>query len=64
MAEFCPECWNKINHFNDPPEAYTLSWNLDICEGCGQWKRVVIGRRKSILVMLFLTIINKIKHRR
>ena len=26
MAEFCPECWNKLNGFDDPVESYVLSW--------------------------------------
>ena len=64
MSEFCPECWNSINNYSDPPEAYILSWDYDMCEGCGQLKRVVVGRRKSLLVMLFFKILYKIKHRR
>jgi len=61
MAEFCYKCWNEINNYDDPPEAYILSWDHDICEGCGQWKRVVIGNRKSLLAMLFFKVLYKIK---
>lgn len=46
MAEFCPECWKKINNFFDPPESWHLSRDYELCEGCGQWKRVVVGKRK------------------
>lgn len=61
MAEFCYKCWNEINHYKNPPEAYILSWDYDICEGCGQWKRVVIENRKSLLMMLFFKILYKFK---
>jgi len=35
MAEFCLDCWNKMNHTHLTPEDVTLSddeW--DLCEGC------------------------------
>ncbi len=41
-AEFCPECWNKINGTNDPPEKFIISEESDLCEGCGEYKPVVI----------------------
>ena len=50
VAEFCPECWNKLNGFDDPKESYILSLEKELCEGCGEWKRVVIGRRKHYLI--------------
>ena len=28
---------------------YVLSWERDLCEGCGQWKRVVICEREWLL---------------
>ena len=45
MAEFCLECWNKMNETKDPPSRYVLSRNKDICEGCGEYKRVVVAER-------------------
>ena len=42
MAEFCLDCWNKMNGTDDPPEKYILSRNFDLCEGCGEWKRVIV----------------------
>lgn len=42
MSEFCLECWNKIMEAKDPPRKYIISRDLDICEECGQWKRVII----------------------
>ena len=64
MAEFCPDCWNEINGFSDPPEAYVLSWDYDLCEGCGQWKRVVVRRRKNLLSYFLHKLIRIIKTRR
>ena len=42
MAEFCPDCWNEINGTNNPKEKYIISKNLDLCEGCGEMKLVII----------------------
>ena len=53
MAEFCPECWNDMNGFSDPPEAYALSWRYELCEGCGKWKRVVVGKRSFCGYLLY-----------
>lgn len=43
MAEFCWECWNKLNKTKIPPYGYILSWGKEMCEECMQWKRVVVG---------------------
>lgn len=45
MAEFCMDCWNKMNETEDSPRRYVLSWELDLCEGCGEYKRVVVVER-------------------
>ena len=42
MAEFCADCFNKMNQTDYPPEDFGLSKRLDLCEGCGEMKRVVI----------------------
>ncbi len=42
MAEFCLDCWNKINGTSDSSEKYIFSRDMDICEECGQWKPVII----------------------
>lgn len=47
MAEFCLECWNKMNGINDSPKKYILSKELELCEGCAQWKTVVVVERKA-----------------
>ena len=45
MAEFCLECWNKINETHDSKWRYVLSWEKDLCEECGQYRRVIVTER-------------------
>ena len=45
LAEFCLDCWNKINGTNDPPENYVISKELALCEGCRQMKQVIVIKR-------------------
>lgn len=45
MAEFCLDCWNKINGTKDSRWRYVLSWEKDYCEECGKRKRVIIVER-------------------
>lgn len=39
MAEFCKDCFEKLN-----PDwiIITISNDVDLCEGCGEWRPVVI----------------------
>ena len=46
MAEFCLDCWNKINGHNDPPEKYVISKELDLCEECGKMTNVIVAVRR------------------
>ena len=41
MAEFCLDCWNELNHTRLIEEDVVLSDDLDLCEGCAQWKPVI-----------------------
>ena len=43
MAEFCLECWNKLNKTNDSYKKYIFSDYLELCEGCGEWKIVIVA---------------------
>lgn len=45
MAEYCLDCWNEINETNDPPQKYIISKYPELCEGCGEMKRVVVIER-------------------
>ena len=53
MAEFCLECWNRINGTKDSGRKYMLSKELDLCEGCGEWKPVIIVERKTYYMNKF-----------
>lgn len=60
MAEFCLDCWNKLMNSNDPAEKYVLSDELDLCEGCGEWKPVIICiKRRHVGADWFRRIIEK-----
>ena len=45
MAEFCLDCWNKLNGTHYTPDQVWLE--EDQCEGCGQWKPVVAALRQA-----------------
>ena len=47
MAELCPKCLNKLDGTHYPTWWYILSEELDFCEECRQWKRVVIMERRA-----------------
>ena len=63
MAEFCRDCWNKY-HKNDPARNYVLSPDLDLCEGCGEMKRIVLYRKTNPfsidLLLFFLDVVWKL----
>lgn len=44
MAEFCLECLRELDGINYRKGEFVLSRELELCEGCGQWKRVVVVR--------------------
>lgn len=45
MSEICLDCLNKINKTKDSKWRYVLSWERDLCEECGEYKRVVVVER-------------------
>ncbi len=45
MADFCLDCWNKMNGTNDDKRKYIISKDLGLCEGCGEFKNVIIAER-------------------
>ena len=45
MAEICLECWRKLSEKREPRWKYILSGELDLCEECGEWKRVIVRER-------------------
>ena len=42
MAEFCLDCFNKMNETDYAEDEVEISKDLELCEGCGEYKRVVI----------------------
>lgn len=53
MAEFCLECFNEQvlpkRYQKRREEDVTLSIEPDLCEGCGEWKHVVVFDRPESL---------------
>lgn len=47
MAEFCLECLNKLNGTSDSENKYILSKDLDLCECCGKWKKIVVMEHRT-----------------
>ena len=45
MAEFCLECWNQINETHDSKWRYVLTRDLEQCEECGRYRRVIVVER-------------------
>ncbi len=50
MAEFCLDCLNKINETQDSKRKYVLSKELDLCEGCGELKPLIIMERRAYYI--------------
>lgn len=61
MAEFCFDCWKKLFDENAQKEKYIISKYDDLCEGCGEYKPVIIVEKKyyylRILKRLFFPVI-------
>ena len=47
MAEFCLDCWNRINKTKYDERKYVISKDLDLCEGCGERKHVIVMERNG-----------------
>lgn len=63
MAEFCVECWNKINETCDSKKKFILSDDLETCEECGELKHVIIRVRKRYILAYNITeIVENLRH--
>ncbi len=70
MAEFCSDCWNKLHHTSYPRFEFVLTFHRELCEGCGEYKRVVLEKRPlcydtrfvliEMLATLFRIVVNAI----
>lgn len=54
MAEFCIDCVNEMNDSNYTEKSVVLSENIELCEGCGEYKRVVIEIKEKKMFFDFL----------
>ena len=57
MADFCLECWDKINKGEEKPGKYIVSKELSLCEGCGELKKVILYEKKYYYAYKFRFII-------
>lgn len=62
MAEFCIDCWNKINETNEPESNYIISDELELCEGCGKYKKVIVAERKNYQPKWYRRFLLRLKH--
>ena len=46
MAEFCLKCWNELNNTQLDGRSVQLSEYADFCEGCTEFKNVVVFIKK------------------
>ena len=64
MAEFCLDCLNKINEAQDGKWRFIMSLQKDLCEECGEYKRVVITEHIVSRVQRVLSeAVENMKHR-
>ena len=53
MAEFCLECFRKINGSECEKHKYVLTKELNFCEECGELKNTVFMERKCYYLQKF-----------
>ncbi len=54
MADFCIECFNKINETNLTTKEVVISKELNLCEECEEWKNVIICIKKRFAIYNFI----------
>ncbi len=52
MAEFCFDCWKKLFDKNAQKEKYIISEYDFLCEGCGEYKPIIITEKKTYYLRL------------
>lgn len=57
LADFCLDCWNKINETNEKKSKYILSKNMYPCEECNEYKHVIVVARKAYYMRKYKKII-------
>ena len=65
MSEICVDCWNKGLEKPDKPGKFIRSWRLELCEECGQYKRVIIRYKlRYILADRFAELVENVRYLR
>ena len=54
MAEFCLDCFNELEETSYSPKDVRLSLMRELCEGCGEPRRVVVGLKRRSPISLWL----------
>ena len=57
MAYFCIDCWNEIHHEKVNQKEYDISKELLLCEGCEEYKQVVLGPKVSLAERIFVFLV-------
>lgn len=47
MAELCLDCLNEFTGRKEKKQKYILSKDLDLCDNCGEWKRIVVMTKRA-----------------
>ena len=53
MAEFCRDCFYKLNPKEPFVPVLSAPWDKDLCENCGEWKQVVVDLRPPLFFDIF-----------
>lgn len=59
MAEFCLDCFNKMNDTDYKPSQVWLE--EDFCEGCADWKPCVIDLQPKPLLWRLVDSVRKLR---
>lgn len=51
MSELCLECFNEIMETEEPKRKFIFSLRRDLCEECGQYKRIIIRVKWRYILM-------------
>ena len=47
MSLYCLECWNRITHTKNNANKYIMTDYDDLCEGCGEYKPVILYEKRA-----------------
>ena len=65
MSEICLDCWNKDMEKPDKAGKFIRSWKPELCESCGEYKRVIVRYRLwYIFADRFMEFVKNLRHLR